>query len=445
MILPAPGILRLVAASLLPTARLYALLPQLRPWLALAPPLLGCLALLDLLALLGRRGVVTVSSPQRLSLVRGREGRLALTVSGGASGGRWLELALALPEGFDSPYRVCPLHIATGQTAVALDWPLTGNRRGAFQLERANLRLSSPLRLWQVQSGHPLATELRVYPNLRAERRRLAALFLERNDRQVRAQRQRGQGREFEKLRQYQPGDCLGDIHWKATARRGQLISKEFRIERTQEIYLLLDCSRLSGRLVPSPEGGNEPFLEQSLRTALLLGSVAQRQGDLFGVAAFGSRVHGFARAAGGAAHFGRCRDLLYRLQAGDDSPAFGELAAFLAARLRRRALLIFIAPLDEPALAEEFVRSIRILARRHLVCVAMPQPSVAQPLFSNDQARSTADLYRHLAGHLLWRQLRELQQSLRLQGVRLLLVKDERLSADLISHYLDVKRRQAL
>jgi len=115
-----------------------------------------------------------------------------------------------------------------------------------------------------------------------------------------------------------------------------------------------------------------------------------------------------------------------------------------MAARLRRRALLIFIAPLDEPALAEDFVRAIRILSR-HLICVAMPQPPTAAPLFSTATLQSNDELYRHLAGHLTWHQLRELQQSLRLQGVRLMLVKDERLSADLVSHYLDVKRKQLL
>lgn len=445
MIVPAPAILRLVAATLLPTALLYATSPQLHPWLALVPPLVGCIALIDLLAVLRRRGTLAISLPQRLSLICGRTGQLELTVTNRAAARHRIELGIALPEGFTSPQDTCSAIIAADQPAVAVLLSLTGTRRGSFRLERINLRIASPLTLWQLQTGHQLQSELRVYPNLRAERRRLAALFLERNDRQVRAQRQRGQGREFEKLRQYQPGDCLGDIHWKATAKRGQLITKEFQIERTQEIYLLLDCSRLSSRPVPSAEGGREPFLEQSLRTALLLGSVAQRQGDLFGVAAFGSRVHGFVRAKSGATHFGHCRDLLYRLQPGDDNPAFGELAAFLAARLRRRALLIFIAPLDEPALAEEFVRAIRILARRHLICVAMPQPAAAEPLFSNAEVRESDDLYRHLAGHLTWHQLRELQQTLRLHGVRLLLVKDERLSADLISHYLDVKRRQLL
>lgn len=445
MIIPAPGILRLVAATLLPAALLYAMAPQLRPLVVVVPPLVGLVALIDLLAALRRRNSISLTVPVRLSLICGRPAELPISIRSTNGVHRQLLVGLALPPWFASPLRETQVSLPGSDQALVVNWPLTGTRRGSFRLSSCDLRTSSPLRLWQIQTRHTAAAELRVYPNLRIDRSRLAALFLERNDRQVRAQRQRGQGREFDKLRQYQPGDSLGDIHWKATAKRGQLITKEFQIERTQEVYLLLDSSRLSGRPVPAAEGGSEPFLEQSIRTALLLGSVAQRQGDLFGVATFGSRVQGFVRAKSGKPHFGHCRDLLFTVQPGEDNPDFGELASFLAARLRRRALLIFITPLDEPALAEEFVRAIRILARRHLICVAMPQPADAVPLFGDQPVQKLDDLYRHLAGHISWHQLRELQQSLRQQGVRLFLVRDERLSADLISHYLDVKRRQLL
>nr|WP_307726380.1 DUF58 domain-containing protein [Trichlorobacter sp.] len=413
--------------------------------LVFVPPLLGIVVLADLLALFRHRNTLIVTAPARLSLICGRSGQLGITIRAANQANLDLQVGLGLPFSFSSPFRETRLKLATGGDAVCLDWPLTGSQRGRFQVAQCALRIGSPFRLWKLQSRHGISTELRVYPNLRAERRRLAALFLERNDRQLQAQRQRGQGREFDRLRQYQTGDSLADIHWKATAKRRQLITKEYQIERTQEVYLLIDSSRLSGRPVPTAEGGSEPFLEQAVRTALILGSVAQRQGDLFGVAAFGSRVQGFVRAKTGKTHFGHCRDLLYTVQPGEDNPSFGELATFMAARLRRRALLIFIAPLDEPALAEEFVRAIRILSRRHLICVAMPQPPTAAPLFSSTALGSSDELYRHLAGHLTWHQLRELQQKLRLQGIRLLLVKDERLSADLVSHYLDVKRKQLL
>src|SRR5439155_5760719 len=99
----------------------------------------------------------------------------------------------------------------------------------------------------------PTQSEIRVYPNLLRERRDLAALFLHRGAFGLHAERQVGKGREFEKLREYVPGDGYDEIHWKATAKRGRPITKVFQIERTQEVYVVIDASRLSARPVESP------------------------------------------------------------------------------------------------------------------------------------------------------------------------------------------------
>ncbi len=437
--------LRLVAFALLPASLLAAIRPEWKELLALLPPVIVIIALADLIVLLRRRNNLTLSITPSITLVSGRSAELQVTAGSSDTRRLSVEIGMPLPRSFDLPFRQKFLDIPPGDQHVRFSWPVTGNRRGLFRLTECNVRLASPFRLWQLQRQIPVKCELKVYPSLRQERRRLAALFLERNERQIRSQRQRGQGREFEKLRLYQPGDSLGDIHWKSTAKRGQLVTKEFQIEKTQEIYLLLDASRLSGRLVQAADGSPEPFIEQSIRTAMILGSVASAQGDLFGVAAFGNSIRGFVRAKGGKQHLGHCMDMLYTLEPGEDNPSYTELSTFLAARLRRRALLIFIAPLDEPALAEEFISAVAILARRHLVCVAMPVPKAASPLFSDETAASSDDVYSRLAGHLVWQQLLELQQSLRLKGIRLFLVKNTSLTADLISHYLDVKRRQQL
>jgi len=160
---------------------------------------------------------------------------------------------------------------------------------------------------------------------------------------------------------------------------------------------------------------------------------------------AFSDQVQGFVRAKSGKGHFGACRESLFNLSSGSANPGYDEAISFLAGRLKRRALLIFLTSLEEPALAEGFMRSIGVLSRRHLVCVAMQRPVGAAPLFSGENRSNLGDIYRALGGHLVWRGLRDMQQTLRLRGVRLLLVDDERYSAELVSSYLDVKRRQML
>ena len=113
--------------------------------------------------------------------------------------------------------------------------------------------------------------------------------------------------------------------------------------------------------------------------------------------------------------------------------------------RLRRRALLVFLTPLDDPAMSESFVRNLDLVRRQHLVLVNMLRPPGIRPLFANLEVKSVDDLYQELGGHLRWQQLRELQKVLQRRGVPFSLLDDERLSAELVSQYLNVKQRQLL
>jgi uncharacterized protein (DUF58 family) len=326
-------------------------------------------------------------------------------------------------------------------------WHCHPDRRGQYALNGAYVERRSPWGLWDVRDHQGDTTEIRVYPNLIPERNRIAAVFLNRAGFGVHAQRQIGKGREFEQLREYIPGDSYEDIHWKATARRGIPITKTYQIERTQEVYVIVDASRLSARSVPGsgPAGTPEAQLEHSLSAALLLGVVAERQGDFFGLVTFSSRVHGFIRASKGPGHFNRCREALYTLQPERVNPDFEELCTFIRLRLRRRALLIFLTNLDDPVLAESFSRNLELLANRHLVMVNMITPQHVRPILSGGPVQSVGEIYQQFGGHLQWQKLRETQRNLHRHGVDMHLADHESLCADMVSQYVNVKQRQAL
>jgi uncharacterized protein (DUF58 family) len=150
-------------------------------------------------------------------------------------------------------------------------------------------------------------------------------------------------------------------------------------------------------------------------------------------------------RAKNGRSHYNLCRDAIYALQPRQVSPDFDELAAFIRLRLRRRALLVILTSLDDPVLAENFVRDIALVCRQHVVLVNMMQSPDIAPMFSGPDPERLDDLYRHLGAHLLWNNLRELEIQLQRLGVRFSLVRNEALSAQLITQYMTVKRRQML
>jgi len=440
MILPETRFLWLATATLLPAALLSALAPDFGGLLPLAIVLLVVLSLIEIGLLSRQVATVTVSADDTVRFSCGREASVDLYLLQPEGQRRRVLLGLALPEGLSTsqPFWQGELQQVRGK----LPWPLSAERRGHYALGPVYLRHYSPLRLWTRQVICPINAQAAVYPNLAAERKALAALFLNRSATGMHLLRQVGQGREFEKVREYLPGDYLGDIHWKATAKRRHLVTKEFQLEKTQRVFVCVDASRLSAR-----RGEEEavPLLERFVGAALTLAQVAEQQGDQCGLAAFSDQLQSLVRFGSGRGHFGVLRDAVYRLKTSDVSPDFRELAASLGLHLRRRSLIMVLTSLDDPAVADDFIEHFTPLASRHLVVVATARPEAARPLYSGSEVASAEALYQRLGGQMVWNSLQELTSRLRRKNIGFALVERDRLALELVSHYLDIKRRQVL
>ena len=450
MIVPRSRLLFWVAAIVLPFALLGAVSP---PAADVSLLLMGALAVVALADAWGARkslAGIGVQLPAVARMSKDREARLELRIRNEDQQERFLRIALAWPPEIQTPDTELETALPARNEWSRLAWPCTPRKRGNYQLDAVYVEGLSPLGFWAARGALPVRSEIRVYPNLLTERKSLAALFLNRGMFGLHAQRQVGRGHDFEKLREYIPGDSYDEIHWKTTAKRGRPVTKVFQIERTQEVYVVVDASRLSARAAEGPEAGGRlssptTTLERFVTAALVLGLAAEKQGDLFGLLTFSNKVEKFVRAKNGKAHYHACRDALYALEPRIVSPDFDELSTFLRSRLRRRALVVFLTALDDPALADGFVRSLDLVRRQHLVLVNMLQPPGVVPLFTNPDVTAVDDLYRRLGGHLRWQSLRELQKVLQRRGVQFSLLANERLSAELVSQYLSVKQRQLL
>jgi uncharacterized protein (DUF58 family) len=433
---PTARLMWLVAVVGFPAAVLAAMLPETRAVAIAALVLVVAVALGD--ALLRDRALagIRVELPILARLFKDRDGEIAVRIHNATERGKRVRIGIPAPEGLKMPTEEQLIELPDS-AASECRWQLSPHRRGRYVLDACYLEAESPWGMWSVRRRDAASSEVRVYPNLRRDDDLKA---MRQGVEGLHALRQIGRGREFEKLREYVAGDGLDEIHWKASGRRGRPITKVFQVERTQEIYAILDASRLSARFA-----GEETAFERAVSSTLVLGAAAERRGDLFGLGAFAGQVEAFTRARNGKAHYAACRDAIYQLHPRPVSPDFDEIATFLRLRLRRRALLVFLTALDDPALAENFARATRVLARRHLVIAAMPRPESARPLFDDDRTESPAEIYSRLAGHLSWRRLRELEHVLSRQGVRLALLDPAHFSTGLIALYDEVKQRQLL
>lgn len=464
MLVPQARLLFWFAVIVLPFSALGALYPQAGAFAVVLVAGLLVLALVDAAGATGRLDGISLALPEVLRLSKERPGNLEVTVRNERGKAQRVRLGLGLPRELGPAQEEVLVLLPEGAAQALLDWPCTPTRRGNFRVRRAYLETASRLGFWSVRGSVPVQCEVRVYPNLLRERRNLAALFLNRGSFGTHAQRQIGKGRDFEKLREYIPGDGYDEIHWKATAKRGHPVTKVFQIERTQEMYVVIDASRLSAREVQGRESRVESrrataspspstlvsrlstsTFERFITSALILAQAAEKQGDLFGLLTFTDKADTFLRARNGKQHYAACRDALYTLEPQGITPDFDEISSFIRTRLRRRALLIFLTSLDDPVLAESFVHNMTLLAGQHLVMVNMIKPPGVDPLFTRDDVGGIDDVYRHLGGHLQWHNLRELEKVLQRRGVSFKLVDNEKLTADLVAQYLGVKQRQLI
>ncbi len=439
-IVPAPLLLLFTAVVVIPSLTFaWAGL-----WPAAAIAILGgAVAVAALDGIFARHSLhgIGVAAPDLVRLWKDRESSFDLVFRSNSRRARTLRIAPDLPSEIVSPSEDKTVALpAAANSRIA--WTCTPVQRGRYALTQCAAEAPSPLRLWNARALFPLATEVRVYPNLASERKNAPGLFLRRPQAGLRIHRQVGKGREFEKLREYSPGDGFDEIDWKATARRGHPITRVFQVERTQEVYIILDSSRLTARCGAE---SSAPILERNITACLLLALAAEKRGDLFGLVTFSDRVHGFVRARSGKAHYGACREALYALQPRIVTPDFDEVCTLLRLRLRRRALIVFLTELDDPALAESFARNVHLLRRRHLVLAAMSRPAAVHPLFQGAPPGETADIYRDLGGHLMWNKLRELGKSLEHDGVHFALLDPGNAGVQLASLYAEIKQRQLL
>jgi len=445
MIVPQIRLLFWIAAVVLPFSTLAGVYA---PALPICMALIGCLFLaviLDAVLSFGSLNGISFKSPDVVRASKDRPAKIELQIINRTGKARRLRVGLDLPSVIESENEILDLALPQAELSK-FQWPFIGRCRGNYPVRNAYVETASPMGFWAFRGRLPINCQIRIYPNLLGERKNLAALFLNRGTFGLHAQRQIGKGRDFEKLREYVPGDSYDEIHWKATARRGHPITKVFQIERTQEVYVVIDSSRLSGR--PLGITGSEsqnPILEKYLTAALVLGLAAEKQGDLFGLLTFSDKVESFVRARNGKAHYHGCRDSIYALEPRSVTPDYDELASFIRLRLRRRALLVVLTALDDPVLAESFVRNMDLLRRQHLVLVNMIKPRGVDPLFTHANVQTSDDLYEELRGHLQWHNLRELQKVLQRRGVNFSMLENERFSVDLVSQYLNVKQRQLL
>ena len=328
-----------------------------------------------------------------------------------------------------------------GQTSAALVYGLTPPKRGRFEFGQIVVRFLSRFNLvWCETRVGEAVTAVKVYPNMRrareAELKALGARSLVASHRKT---SWRGEGREFESLRDYVRGDELRHISWSATARRGKLTTRQYQVERDQTILIAIDGGRLMTARIEQ-----ETKLDSAVHAALALMSAAARAGDNAGLLVFGRKIKAFLPPSRGHDHMDAALEALYSVEPEMIEPSYSHAFEYIAANSKRRSLVIIITDLVDEEGSKELLTSLRLLRPRHLPLVVTIADRDLRAVVSN--APETArDLFtQSVAEEIMY--LRE--AALRLvesQGGLALDVTAAALAPAILEKYLQVKERGLL
>ncbi len=290
-------------------------------------------------------------------------------------------------------------------------WTLLPTRRGDRRPVRVTVRSVGPLGLGARQGRHEVPWALRVLPPF-ASRRFLPERLerLRQLDGAVLV-RGRGQGTEFDSLRDYVDGDDVRSIDWRATARRETVVVRTWRPERDRRVILVLDTGRTSAGRV-----GDTPRLDHALDAALLLGALASRAGDQVDLIAHDRVLRASVSGGSRAEVLPTLVNAMAPLEASLVEADHRAMVGAILRRARRRALIVIFTDLNSAVIEEGLLPALRALTARHTVIVAaVTDPQVVQMAAGR---RGAAEVYEAAAAERAIGERQRLTALLRRRGV---------------------------
>ncbi|HEV8158121.1 MAG TPA: DUF58 domain-containing protein [Pyrinomonadaceae bacterium] len=327
-----------------------------------------------------------------------------------------------------------------GQTFANFFYNLTPPRRGRYEFGKTAVRFLSRLGLVWCQTDLGKTETVKVYPNVRRAREmELKALGANSYLAVQRKAIRRGEGREFESMRDYVRGDEQRHISWTATARRSKLTTRQYQIERDQTIVIALDAGRLmTGRI------NDETKFDTAIHASLALMSAASRGGDNCGLVVFGRNVKRFLPPKKGIKQTDAVLEALYGLEPELIEPSYQRAFQFIAANSKKRAFVVILTDLVDKESSKELINSLKLLRPRHLpLVVTIGDRDLNQTV--SEIPKQLKDVFTQSAAEEIIHQRESALRMVETLGGLALDVTTNSLAPKLLETYLRVKERGLL
>lgn len=313
-------------------------------------------------------------------------------------------------------------------------------QRGEYYFGLTRVFLHSPLRLFRRRFSFGKEEMVKVYPSfLHLRKYELTAV----NDRVLvsglKKVRRIGHSMEFEQIKDYVSGDDLRSINWKATARRNKLMVNHFTDEISQQIYSVIDC----GRVMKMPFNGMR-LIDYAVNASLMISDIAMLKQDRAGVAIINERKISLISAENSKKHLQVINDFLYNVTTEFGESDLESFSSYFLSRVRQRSLVLLYTNFETPGSLLRQIGYISRLAKYHLVAVIFFENTEVRKVLDDTPGSIEDLLLKETILRFSVEKMRIIKE-LELRGIPAILTAPESLNTDVLSKYIEFKKRGML
>ncbi|MBS1731169.1 MAG: DUF58 domain-containing protein [Bacteroidetes bacterium] len=313
-------------------------------------------------------------------------------------------------------------------------------KRGEYDFGKINLFVSGPIGLLNRRFQYGESYQVPVYPSyLQLHKFQLFAISNKLVDSGLKLIRKIGHSMEFEQIKEYVAGDDFRTMNWKATARKGQFMINNFTEEKSQQVYNVIDKSRV----MKMPFEGLS-LLDYAINASLVLSNIALLKQDRAGLVTFAENISSFIPADKKGFQMQRILETLYRQKTRYLESDFEKLFILLRRRVSQRSLIILYTNFESINSMRRQLPYLKKISSYHLLLIVFFENTELEKL-ANQKNEDIEDVYKKTLAENFMSGKRQIVKELSQSGIMSILTEPEKLTVNVINKYLEIKSRQMI
>lgn len=321
-----------------------------------------------------------------------------------------------------------------------LEYHLRPVKRGVYHFGEIRVFVNSTLGFFKRRYTLGEGAEVAVYPSyLQLRKYQLMAISNRLNEAGVKKIRRFGHSMEFEQIKEYVQGDDYRTLNWQATARRGQLMVNTYSDEKSQQIYCVIDKSRV----MKMPFDGMS-LLDYSINASLVLSNVALMKQDKAGLVTFAESIGSFLKADKKALQMQYILETLYSQKTRYLESDFERLYSLLKTKVTQRSLVLLFTNFESLAGMRRQLPYLRKIAAQHLLVTVFFQNTELNGVLSSP-AETTESIYTKTIAEQFVLEKKQIVKELNRYGIMSILTAPADLTVQALNKYLEIKARNLI